>query len=101
MVLEGRATLLGLRHAGRSPRFHCQKGLSISDNLSSVSAFENAVQEPVLASVAPPGRSFCYSMSADVALAMPGERSQSHRPRLEIGSRQPHPSRCVPARAAP
>ena len=40
MVLEGRTTLLGLRHAGRDPRWHGCRILSITDNLSSLFAFE-------------------------------------------------------------
>ena len=40
MVPEGRTTLSGLRHAGRNPAFHKSRALSISDNLSSLFAFE-------------------------------------------------------------
>ena len=40
MLLEGRTTLLGLRHAGRNPFNHCSRLLSISDNLNSLFSFE-------------------------------------------------------------
>ena len=39
-MLEGRTSLLGLRHAGRDVRWHGCRILSITDNLSSLFAFE-------------------------------------------------------------
>ena len=39
-VLKGRTTLLGLRHAGRDEKWHGCRILSITDNLSSLFAFE-------------------------------------------------------------
>ena len=40
MLLKETTSLLGLRHAGRNPLYHCSRLLSISDNLSSLFSFE-------------------------------------------------------------
>jgi hypothetical protein len=64
-VKEGRAALLGLRQAARSPAHHVHVVLSTLDNLSACLAFEKGrCRDPVLRSLC--RRAAAYQLSCDI-----------------------------------